>query len=167
MDWDEWARNVSSNVKGGIETYGYRRNFAKACEAADSGYITAVADSLKSLVQVVKSDGVPGIFQLVIPAELVEDTINDLLPLLGPGDIVIDHGNSNFETHGDGRNLADLGIEYIDCGTSGGVYGLDRGYCLMVGGINCQYPLALQSLGHSHQVSGPLIELTLSQSNLC
>ena len=54
-------------LKEGIETYGYRRNFAKACEAADSGYITAAADSLESLVQVVKSDGVPGIFQLVIP----------------------------------------------------------------------------------------------------
>ena len=125
-------------LKEGIETYGYRRNFAKACEAADSGYITAAADSLESLVQVVKSDGVPGIFQLVIPAELVEDTINDLLPLLGPGDIVIDHGNSNFkDSRRRAEYLADLGIEYIDCGTSGGVYGLDRGYCLMVGGTNC------------------------------
>ena len=125
-------------LKEGIETYGYRRNYAKACEAADSGYITAAADSLESLVQVVKSDGVPGIFQLVIPAELVEDTINDLLPLLGPGDIVIDHGNSNFkDSRRRAEYLADLGIEYIDCGTSGGVYGLDRGYCLMVGGTNC------------------------------
>ena len=125
-------------LKEGIETYGYRRNFAKACEAADSGYITAAANSLESLVQVVKSDGVPGIFQLVIPAELVEDTINDLLPLLGPGDIVIDHGNSNFkDSRRRAEYLADLGIEYIDCGTSGGVYGLDRGYCLMVGGTNC------------------------------
>ena len=125
-------------LKEGIETYGYRRNFAKACEAADSGYITAAADSLESLVQVVKSDGIPGIFQLVIPAELVEDTINDLLPLLGPGDIVIDHGNSNFkDSRRRAERLADLGIEYIDCGTSGGVYGLDRGYCLMVGGTNC------------------------------
>ena len=125
-------------LKEGIETYGYRRNFAKACEAADSGYITAAADSLESLVQVVKSDGVPGIFQLVIPAELVEETINDLLPLLGPGDIVIDHGNSNFKDSRErAQRLAEMGIEYIDCGTSGGVYGLERGYCLMVGGTNC------------------------------
>ena len=50
----------------------------------------------KSLVQVVKEKG-PGIFQLVIPAELVEDTLNELLPLLSDGDIIIDHGNSNFK----------------------------------------------------------------------
>ena len=53
------------------------------------------------------------------------------------GDIIIDHGNSNFK---DSRRRAEraskLGIAYIDCGTSGGVYGLERGYCLMVGGAN-------------------------------
>ena len=53
------------------------------------------------------------------------------------GDIIIDHGNSNFK---DSRRRADrlakLGIAYLDCGTSGGVYGLERGYCLMVGGAN-------------------------------
>ena len=78
-----------------------------------------------------------GIFQLVIPAELVEDTIDELLPLLGIGDIIIDHGNSNFkDSRRRAERLEKLGIEYIDCGTSGGVYGLDRGYCLMVGGSN-------------------------------
>jgi len=127
--------------RGNIEVYGYRRNYAKAQESAESGYITAAADSLESLVQVVKDGGsagqVPGIFQLVIPAELVQETINELLPLLSDGDIVIDHGNSNFK---DSRRRAEalekLGIQYIDCGTSGGVYGLERGYCLMVGGRN-------------------------------
>ena len=124
-------------LKGGIETYGYRRNYDKAQEAAERGYITAAADSLESLVQVVKKDGEPGIFQLVIPAELVEDTINELLPLLSSGDTIIDHGNSNFkDSRKRAERLAELGIEYIDCGTSGGVYGLDRGYCLMVGGSN-------------------------------
>ena len=124
-------------LKKGIETYGYRRNYDKAQEAAERGYITAAADSLESLVQVVKKDGEPGIFQLVIPAELVEDTINELLPLLSSGDTIIDHGNSNFkDSRKRAERLAELGIEYIDCGTSGGVYGLDRGYCLMVGGSN-------------------------------
>ena len=124
-------------LKEGIETYGYRRNYAKAQEAADNGYITAAADSLESLVQVVKGDGNRGIFQLVIPAELVEDTIDELLPLLGIGDIIIDHGNSNFkDSRRRAERLEKLGLEYIDCGTSGGVYGLDRGYCLMVGGSN-------------------------------
>ena len=124
-------------LKEGIETYGYRRNYAKAQEAEDNGYITAAADSLESLVQVVKGDGNRGIFQLVIPAELVEDTIDELLPLLGIGDIIIDHGNSNFkDSSRRAERLEKLGLEYIDCGTSGGVYGLDRGYCLMVGGSN-------------------------------
>ena len=109
----------------------------KAEEAYEKGYVSGVTTSLESLVQVVKKEGSVGIFQLVIPAELVEDTINELLPLLGPGDIIIDHGNSNFK---DSRRraayLEKLGIQYLDCGTSGGVYGLDRGYCLMVGGSN-------------------------------
>ena len=94
----------------------------------------------KSLVQVVHNqEGMvgksPGIFQLVIPAELVEETLNELLPLLSDGDIIIDHGNSNFkDSRKRAERLSKLGIQYIDCGTSGGVYGLERGYCLMVGG---------------------------------
>ena len=127
--------------RGNIEVYGYRRNVAKAQEAETKGYITAAADSLENLVQVVKDGGsvgqVPGIFQLVIPAELVEETINELLPLLSDGDIVIDHGNSNFkDSRRRAESLEKLGIQYIDCGTSGGVYGLERGYCLMVGGTD-------------------------------
>ena len=92
-------------MKEGIEVWGYRRNYEKAQEAFEKGYVSGVATTLENLVQIVKTDGkmytsggeVPGIFQLVIPAELVEDTLNELLPLLGDGDIVIDHGNSNFK----------------------------------------------------------------------
>ena len=109
--------------RGNIEVYGYRRNVAKAQEAATNGYITAAADSLESLVQVVHNqEGLigkaPGIFQLVIPAELVEDTLNELLPLLGDGDIIIDHGNSNFkDSRRRAERLAKMGIQYLDCGT--------------------------------------------------
>ena len=121
-------------MKAGIEVWGYRRNYAKAQEAFEAGYVSGVTTNLESLVQVVKEKG-PGIFQLVIPAELVEDTLNELLPLLSDGDIVIDHGNSNFkDSRRRAERLAKIGIQYIDCGTSGGVYGLERGYCLMVGG---------------------------------
>ena len=134
-------------LKEGIEVYGYRRNYAKAQEAAKSGYITAAADSLESLVQVVRKQAsvftkdenlnASGIFQLVIPAELVEETINELLPLCVEGDIIIDHGNSNFkDSRRRAERLSKLGIQYLDCGTSGGVYGLERGYCLMVGGTD-------------------------------
>ena len=123
-------------IKEGIETIGYRRNYEKAKQLQDSGAITEAVDSLQSLVQVVKEKG-PGIFQLVIPAELVEETINELLPLLGDGDIIIDHGNSNFkDSRRRAERLEKIGIQYLDCGTSGGVYGLERGYCLMVGGSN-------------------------------
>ena len=96
----------------------------------------------KALVQIVHNqEGMigkaPGIFQLVIPAELVEDTLNELLPLLGDGDIIIDHGNSNFkDSRRRAERLVKVGIQYLDCGTSGGVYGLERGYCLMVGGAS-------------------------------
>jgi len=124
-------------MKAGIEVWGYRRNYEKSKEAYEKGYISGCTTSLESLVKVVKSTGETGIFQLVIPAELVEGTLNELLPLLGPGDIVIDHGNSNFaDSRKRGELLSKYGIEFIDCGTSGGVYGLERGYCLMVGGAN-------------------------------
>jgi 6-phosphogluconate dehydrogenase len=135
-------------LKAGIEVYGYRRNYEKALEAQNNGYITAAADTIESLVQVVKTKEEygeksgetlrfpqPGIFMMVVPAETVEDTLNDLLRFCREGDIIIDHGNSNFkDSRKRAERLAKLGIAYLDCGTSGGVYGLDRGYCLMVGG---------------------------------
>ena len=131
-------------MKAGIETWGYRRNYAKAQEAFEAGYVSGVTTSLESLVQVVKKGDNPhtnpggaGIFQLVIPAELVEETLNELLQFCSEGDIIIDHGNSNFkDSRRRAERLAKLGIQYLDCGTSGGVYGLDRGYCLMVGGTD-------------------------------
>jgi len=136
-------------VKEGIEVWGYRRNYKKAEEAFEKGYVTGVTTSIENLVHQVKEKrsiygeksgetvytSTPGIFQLVIPAELVEETLNELLPLLGDGDIVIDHGNSNFkDSRRRAERLSKYGIQYLDCGTSGGVYGLERGYCLMVGG---------------------------------
>ena len=126
-------------MAAGIETWGYRRNLKKAEEAYEKGYVYGIAYGLEQLAEVLHNGGsagrVPAIFQLVIPAELVEDTINDLLRYCSEGDIIIDHGNSNFkDSRQRAERLAKLGIQYIDCGTSGGVYGLDRGYCLMVGG---------------------------------
>ena len=132
-------------MKEEIEVWGYRRNYDKAQESYENGYVDGVTVGIKELVQTVKNgQGVfgdksytPGIFMMVVPAENVEDTINELLLYCSEGDIIIDHGNSNFK---DSRRRAErldkLGIQYIDCGTSGGVYGLDRGYCLMVGGTN-------------------------------
>ena len=130
-------------IKAGIEVHGYRNNYEKACKQFEEGYISGCTTSLESLVQVVHTtEGVftdtarvPGIFMMVVPAETVEDTLNELLQFCVEGDIIIDHGNSNFkDSRRRAERLAKLGIQYIDCGTSGGVYGLERGYCLMVGG---------------------------------
>ena len=123
-------------MKEGIEVWGYRRNYAKAEEAFEKGYVSGVTTSIELLCQEVKSKG-PGVFMMVVPAENVEDTINELLLSCGEGDIIIDHGNSNFkDSRRRAERLAKLGIQYLDCGTSGGVYGLERGYCLMVGGTD-------------------------------
>jgi 6-phosphogluconate dehydrogenase len=72
---------------------------------------------------------------LMVPAGAVDSAINELLPLLSAGDILIDGGNSHYQ---DGiaraARLAPKGLHFVDMGTSGGVWGLDRGYCLMIGG---------------------------------
>ena len=128
-------------IAAGHEVHGFRNNVKKANEQYEKGYISGYTASLESLVQVVHSDtttGIsPGVFMMVVPAETVEDTLNELLQFCMEGDIIIDHGNSNFkDSRRRAERLAKLGIQYLDCGTSGGVYGLERGYCLMVGGAN-------------------------------
>ena len=121
-------------MRQGIEVWGYRRNYEKAQELYEDGGIDGVTVDIAGLCATVKQSG-PGIFMMVVPAETVEDTLNELLRFCSEGDIIIDHGNSNFkDSRKRAERLAKLGIQYIDCGTSGGVYGLDRGYCLMVGG---------------------------------
>jgi 6-phosphogluconate dehydrogenase len=128
-------------IAAGHEVHGFRNNVQKADEQYEKGYISGYTHSLESLVQVIHADKTtgltPGVFMMVVPAETVEDTLNELLQFCMEGDIIIDHGNSNFK---DSRRRAErldkLGIQYLDCGTSGGVYGLERGYCLMVGGAN-------------------------------
>ena len=127
-------------INHGHEVWGYRNNVQKAEAQYEKGYISGYTTSLESLVQIVHegtplTGKVPGVFMMVVPAETVEDTLNDLLRYCREGDIIIDHGNSNFkDSRKRAERLAKLGIAYLDCGTSGGVYGLDRGYCLMVGG---------------------------------
>jgi len=77
----------------------------------------------------------PRAIWLMVPAAVVDATLADLLPLLDPDDILIDGGNSYYVD--DIRRAAELtpkGIHYVDVGTSGGVWGLERGYCMMIGG---------------------------------
>jgi 6-phosphogluconate dehydrogenase len=71
----------------------------------------------------------------MIPAAAVDATIHELAPLLAPGDAIIDGGNSHYQDDiARAKRLAERGIHYVDMGTSGGVWGLERGYCLMIGG---------------------------------
>src|SRR5579864_1511409 len=72
---------------------------------------------------------------LMVPAAVVDRTIAELVPLLEPSDILIDGGNSYYvDDIRRAKELASHSIHYVDVGTSGGVWGLERGYCLMIGG---------------------------------
>ncbi|HQR42815.1 MAG TPA: decarboxylating 6-phosphogluconate dehydrogenase [Gemmatales bacterium] len=93
------------------------------------------SSSIADLVQKLSS---PKAVWVMLPAgEITENCINQLKGLLSKGDIIIDGGNTNFnDDRRRGKDLATVGIHYVDVGTSGGVWGLERGYCLMIGGVN-------------------------------
>lgn len=77
----------------------------------------------------------PRVVWLMLPAAIVDSILDQLEPLLEPGDILIDGGNSYYRDDiTRAKRLADKSLHYVDCGTSGGVWGLERGYCLMIGG---------------------------------
>jgi 6-phosphogluconate dehydrogenase len=79
----------------------------------------------------------PRAIWLMVPAAVVEATIDALVPLLSHGDILIDGGNSYYiDDIRRAQELSSKGFEYVDVGTSGGVWGLDRGYCMMIGGTD-------------------------------
>ena len=95
----------------------------------------AISAGTTSLADLVKQLDTPRAIWLMVPAASVDATLDTLVPLLSAGDIVIDGGNSYY--HDDIRRANELkpkGIHYLDIGTSGGVWGLERGYCLMIGG---------------------------------
>ena len=88
-----------------------------------------------SLREFVAALAPPRAIWLMVPAGVVDATLADLTPLLAKGDVIIDGGNSFYRDDVDrAKRLAGQGLHYVDCGTSGGVWGLERGYCLMIGG---------------------------------
>src|SRR2546422_3164304 len=88
-----------------------------------------------SLADFVKKLNKPRAVWLMVPAAVVDKSIADLLPLLEAGDVLIDGGNSYYvDDIRRAKELASKKIHYVDVGTSGGVWGLERGYCMMIGG---------------------------------
>ena len=124
------ANMVRRLMKGGHACVVYDRS-APAVEAlVKEG--AAGAHSLAELVE--KMDG-PRAICLMVPAATVDASLDALVPLLGRGDTVIDGGNSHYQDDiARAQRLAQSGVHFVDMGTSGGVWGLERGYCLMIGG---------------------------------
>ncbi len=117
--------------RGGIEVVGFDRSTEVVNQrATESGMLAA--DSVANAVMQLSS---PRVVWLMLPSGApTEQQITDLATMLSPGDIVVDGGNSNYhDSQRRGAWLAERGIGFMDSGTSGGVWGLDNGYCLMVG----------------------------------
>jgi 6-phosphogluconate dehydrogenase len=120
-----WLRN-------GHTVFGYARTKATVDGLVADGAISGGSVSLADLVS--KLDK-PRVLWLMVPAASVDATLGQLVPLLAAGDMVIDGGNSYYRDDiRRSKELEPAGICYLDCGTSGGVWGLERGYCLMIGG---------------------------------
>jgi 6-phosphogluconate dehydrogenase len=118
--------------RAGHTVVGYARHTETVQNNLNEGNISSGATSLEDLINKLAR---PRTIWLMVPAASVDATLETIVPLLAPDDIVIDGGNSYY--HDDIRRAEALkphGIHYVDCGTSGGVWGLDRGYCLMIGG---------------------------------
>ena len=117
-------------IKGGVQCVVFNRSPQKVKDLVKEKAVGA--SSLADLVDKLQK---PRAVWLMVPAEVVDSFISDLLPLLEPGDILIDGGNSCYvDDIRRAKELAPKKIHYVDVGTSGGVWGLKRGYCMMIGG---------------------------------
>ena len=118
-------------LRGGHRVVVYNRTFARAEELVAEG-----AEPVRELADVVAALQAPRVVWLMLPhGETTQAAIDELAPRLEPGDILIDGGNAFFkEDIARGEALAERGLRYLDVGTSGGVWGLEVGYCMMVGG---------------------------------
>jgi len=122
---------VERLVKGGHRVVGLDRDTAAVSRVVEKG--AAGADTLEKMVGQLKA---PRAVWLMVPAGApVDQTIEQLLPLLSPGDTIIDGGNSYYrDSMRRAAALAPKKISFVDCGTSGGIWGLKEGYSMMVGG---------------------------------
>ncbi|HAP04690.1 MAG TPA: 6-phosphogluconate dehydrogenase, partial [Methylophilaceae bacterium] len=136
-------------VQKGISVVGFDRSAEVVKTLEEKAKIigaSSVADA------VAKLDGQKIIWLMVPAGNPTEEQIKELIPMLNKGDIIIDGGNSNYkDSQRIGKFLEEKGIGFMDCGTSGGVWGLANGYCLMVGAkqevADTMKPI-LQALAH-------------------
>jgi len=124
------ANMVRRLLRGGHECVVYDANPGNVKQLASEG---AVASS--SMRDFVRKLETPRTVWLMLPAAVVESTLKELVPSLQRDDVVIDGGNSYYiDDIRRAKELESSGIHYMDVGTSGGIWGLDRGYCMMIGG---------------------------------
>jgi len=125
------ANIVRRLMRDGHECVVFDINADAIKDLADEGAVAA--DSLEDLAS--KLDAPRSVWVMVPAGTITETTVNDVAAALSEGDAIIDGGNSHYtDDIRRSEELAPKGIDYIDCGTSGGVFGLERGYCLMIGG---------------------------------
>jgi 6-phosphogluconate dehydrogenase len=129
---------MGGNMVERLMRHGHKLVVYDRSDEAMAKYEKLGASRAGDLAEVVRGLATPRVIWIMVPAgDPVDQTIASLVPALSPGDIIIDGGNSNFhDTIRRGQQLAKSKIELIDSGTSGGVWGLENGYCLMVGGTD-------------------------------
>ena len=126
---------MGSNMVRRLMKDGHTSVVQDVAPAAVAGLVKEGATGSASLEEFAKKLQKPRAICLMVPAALVDSILDALVPHLEKGDIVIDGGNSNYQDDiARATRLAPKGIHYVDMGTSGGVWGLERGYCLMIGG---------------------------------
>ena len=141
------ANMVRRLLKNGHDCTVFNRSPAAVIELTKDSAVGA-----SSLADLVSKLAKPRAVWLMVPAAAVDQTIADLLPYLEPGDTLIDGGNSYYvDDIRRAQELAAKKIDYVDVGTSGGVWGLERGYCMMIGGP----PAAVQRLNPIFKTLGP------------
>ncbi|NLE21749.1 MAG: decarboxylating 6-phosphogluconate dehydrogenase [Actinobacteria bacterium] len=144
-------------LRGGHRVVVWNRTYAKAEELGAEG-----AEPIRELTDVVEALEAPRVIWIMLPyGDATQAAIDELAPLLTEGDILVDGGNSPYQLDVErGARLSEKGLRYLDAGTSGGVWGLDVGYCLMVGGDRSAYehiePLlaTLAPPGHGYDYMG-------------
>jgi len=126
---------MGSNMVRRLQRGGHQCVVSDLSAAAMQQLAADGARASTSLQDLVAQLAPPRAIWLMLPAGAVDGILAKLTPLLARGDLIVDGGNSYYRDDVDrSRRLAPAGVHYLDCGTSGGVWGLERGYCLMIGG---------------------------------